>query len=143
MSRSIVALAVLTALAAPSRSEASEIYNLCGPESTGWIRTGRQIACVGGSLDWRRKGVRASSAAPTSRPSKASGSQGNVSAGSNKNIDNELNEADIQFRDGERELACKWVSNAIQSATTNYGGSPSANQKQQLKDYASRCNLRY
>lgn len=59
----------------------------------------------------------------------------------NPQVDTDLNDADLAFRDGgQDENACQNVSNAIKSAAQ---GRISSEQSQQLKSYASRCRLRY
>lgn len=55
-------------------------------------------------------------------------------------VNSHLNNADLRFNDKEEKDGCWWVQLAITSAAS----SPvSEDQSRQLKDYASRCNLRY
>lgn len=71
----VVGLMLLTA-GAPT--QASETFRLCGPESAGFVRAGRQITCLGGSLDWRRRPRRAASAAPTANGTAPAGATQSV-----------------------------------------------------------------
>jgi hypothetical protein len=57
----------------------------------------------------------------------------------NSDVDNDLNSADVAFRDNEEANGCQFVANAIGGAASG----ASEDQAQQLKSYASRCNLRY
>lgn len=134
-------VAVLATLTAPLESQASEIFQRCGPKSTGFARLGKDTICIGGDPNWRRM---QSARPPAKSAPSASAAEASVSGGENKDVDDALNNADIQFREGETKLACRWVSNAISAATSSYQPKPtSANQKAQLKTYAQRCNLRY
>ena len=67
-----------------------------------------------------------------------------MTAGTNKDVDKSLNDADLSFRDGDKKNACVYVGIAISQANRNSGtGAVSENQKQQIRDYAQQCNLRY
>lgn len=55
-------------------------------------------------------------------------------------VDSDLNDADLAFRDRNESLGCNWVSNAITKAGNE---SVSEDQARQLKAYAQRCGLRY
>ncbi len=143
MRRSLILLLGLAVLTASAQAGASESFRLCGPESMGFVRTGKQIVCLGGSLDWRRRARRPASAAQATGGTTAGKPAQDASGGSNKDVDDALNSADIQFRDGDQELGCRWVNNAITAANSNVGGKPSRNQEEQLKAYAKDCNLRY
>lgn len=124
-----LSLALCTALAmAPAAASADETYRLCGGGSAGFIRVGGAVACI-------------PDAAPEPAPSKP---QPAVQAGTNREVDDALNSADLAFGDGETKTACGWVRSAITSDITDFGGVPSSKaQREQLKTYAKRCNLRY
>lgn len=130
MNRALV-LALCAGLAmAPAAASGSETYRLCGPDATGFIRVGKSLACI---------------KAPPQPAVQAKGKpQEVVKAGANRRIDEDLNRADLAFREGYRDIACGWVESAITSDNRNYGDIPSSKeQREQLKQYARRCNLRY
>lgn len=113
---------------APAAASADETYRLCGRGSAGFVRVGGAVACI-------------SETAPQSAQVKA---QSTVQAGTNRMVDDALNSADLAFNDGETKTACGWVRSAITSDATDFGGVPSSRgQREQLKAYAKRCNLRY
>lgn len=139
------ALALCIGLAmAPAASRADDTYRLCGPGSAGFIRTGKTVACVGGSLDWRkRQAEERRRLAKQPRP-QAVPQRPTVAAGSNRKVDEALNGADLAFRDGNDTAGCLWVQNALTADLNDFGGVPSSKeQREQLKRYAARCDLRY
>ena len=104
------------------------LYEACGPQAVGVIIVKGIKSCL--------------------VQSKASGAitQGSlaVTVGANKDVDESLNAADLRFRDGDKKNACGYVGIAISRANRNSGtGAVSENQKQQIRDYAQQCNLRY
>lgn len=135
MSRAGTALLFAAILTVPAGCKADETYVLCGPKATGFVRSGKTTACINGSLDWRQE-MQEQPAAQTPKPQTGTP----VTAGSNTNVDDALNVADQNFNADQKDTACTLVSTAIMSANMS-GASPE--QKAQLKQYASRCNLRY
>lgn len=124
----------------PVGASGGEIYRLCGPNATGFISAGRDVACINGSLDWRKQQAHmpAASTGPALRPTPA------VTAGTNRKVDEALNDADLAFNKGWTDNGCGWVQNAISADLNDFGGVPSSKeQREQLRQYAQRCNLRY
>jgi len=118
-----------------STSQASEVTRQCGPGSMGFIKTGGQAKCL-------REGKASNSEKPPME--RTAPAEQTAQGGASANVDQNLNQADLEFRDGNTKSACRWVSNAI-SSSTDYKGKniASERQKQQLRQYARRCNLRY
>lgn len=113
---------------APAAVSADETYRLCGGGAAGFVRVGSGLACIFGT-------------APEPAQDKP---QPAVQAGANRMVDDALNSADLAFSDGETRTACGWVRSAITSDATDFGGVPSSKgQREQLRAYAKRCNLRY
>jgi hypothetical protein len=126
MPKALAILLCVGIIAEPMTGKTDEIYELCGPRSAGFIKVRNQKICL------REDQVQIGSQQQTT-----------VKAGGNSNVDDYLNNADLQLREGNKELACPWVSLAITASRGNTKDVTSESQKEQLKKYSARCNLRY
>jgi hypothetical protein len=129
----IVIAACLGVLTEPFSARANPIYQECGPNGAGFIKVGGQITCI--SKEGATQVPQAGAGAKTGKTAQG---------GTNPNVDQTLNSADLAFREGDKNIACQWVGNAINWSTDHKGrNTASENQRQQLREYARRCNLRY
>ena len=135
-----VAAGIATCIAivtAPLMTKGDPLYVACGPQAVGLIIVGGKKACLQGP---RNETQKISEASGTPRASV----EPTVTAGTSKDVDESLNDADLRFRSGDKKNACVYVGTAISQANRNSGtGAVSENQKQQIRDYAQQCNLRY
>jgi hypothetical protein len=111
-------------------AKANQGGHVCPRGSTGFIQVGNRSVCL--SPDPQQR--------PAAATTRKTPQPAAPKAAANRELDNDLNTADLRFRDGNIKSACGWVSIAISSA--NRDGA-STEQASQLKDYAKRCNLRY
>lgn len=126
----LLALALCTGIvAAQSTAKADDIYSLCGVRATGFIRSGGSVACIG--------------EIPLQTVQPLSGSE-RKQEGVNRNVDTALNSADLAFGRDDARSGCGWVNSAIIADANSSGeGGSSVEQREQLRRYAARCNLRY
>ena len=62
----------------------------------------------------------------------------------NSYVNDSLNAADMNFNVGSKDMACTMVSMAILAANSpDIYGATSSSLKNEVKNYANRCNLRY
>lgn len=136
MKTAILLASFLGSLIDPTLARAGFVYEHCGPRGTGFIKVGGQRTCIFRPVEDPAPGSATGGGGSRTEPA--------AEAGANVNVDQNLNSADLSFRDGEKQTACLWVRNAI-DASTDYKGKSTAseNQRQQLRKYANRCNLRY
>ena len=136
MRTALVLASFLGALIGPSLARADLVYEQCGPNGIGFIKAGSQRTCI-----FRPREAVAPQAEAGEAPAAA---EQTAQGGSNANIDQSLNSADLSFREGDTKIGCQYVSLAIRYSTDYKGNNvASENQRQQLRQYASRCNLRY
>ena len=62
----------------------------------------------------------------------------------NSHVNDSLNAADMNFKVGNRDMACTMVSMAILVANSpEIYGTTSSSLKREVKEYADRCDLRF
>lgn len=125
--RAAIAILGCAGIACASQTAiADSIYRRCGASATGFVEAKGRFICIG---------------QPTNGNENIQAETTPVRATSNTSVDDSLNLADLATRDGRTKQACDYVEHAI-FAANNFPGT-SENQKQQLRAYATRCNLRY
>ena len=62
----------------------------------------------------------------------------------NSHVNDSLNAADMNFKVGNKDMACTMVSMAILVANSpEIYGTTSSSLKREVKEYADRCDLRF